>query len=157
MSVKHADAGELAACQRGNTDFADYQGGPADDPGTLELDKSWHVLHYLFTGSAWEGAMPAATLLTGGHEAGPDLGYGPARIISPADTAAFAGFLAKQTVDGLRARIDAARMGSLDIYCAGDDDASEEIEEDLQHYFPLLQHHVAAAAQRGHGLIVWLS
>lgn len=158
MSVKHADAGEIAACQRGNTEFAEYTGGSGDESRTLELDKSWHVLHYLFTGSAWEGALPAAMLLSGGAEAGPDLGYGPARVISAADTAAFARFLAGQSADSLCARIDTAQMQSLEIYCAGDDDdASVEIEEDIQHYFPQLQSHVTAAAQRGCGLIIWLS
>ena len=125
----------------------------------LDLHKSWHMLHYLFTGQAWEGSMPGGALLLGGEEVGEDMGYGPARALSPQDTANFAGFLAGLDVEKLAARLDMEAMARMEIYCAesGDPDAAAELEEDLEHYFPQLQSFVADAASRRQGLLIWMS
>jgi hypothetical protein len=131
---------------------------PAADPErVLDLHKSWHVLHYLFTGEA-EGGIPPADAILGGRELGDDMGYGPPRLQEPAATAAFARFLAPLTVEELQRRIDLPRMSELEIYCCGDDDGSaDEIREDVAHFFPQLQRFVAAAANNGNGLLMWLS
>ncbi len=142
---------------------------PANDaapgPEVVDLHKSWHVLHYLFTGSAWEGPAPANTLLAGGREVGEDLGYGPARVVDAAATAAFARYLDTLSVAKLKARIDMKRMAELEIYCAANDDDDEgdvrasrgEIADDVEHYFPLLQQSVAAAAARKEALAIWMA
>jgi len=123
----------------------------------LDLHKSWHVLHYLFTGEI-EGGSPPANSLLGGRELGEDMGFGPPRLHEPAATAAFAQFLAPLTVAELQRRIDIRRMSALGIYCCDDDEGSaEELNDDLQHYFPLLQNFVADAAKNGNGMLVWLS
>lgn len=123
----------------------------------LNLDKSWHLLHYLFTGRAWDGPMPAAALLVGGREVGEDLGYGPARTLSAQETKAFAQFLARQTMRALAGRIDPGAMQRLGIYCAEDAGARDELEEDVAHYFPQLQTYVGEAATKGCGLLIWMS
>ena len=52
--------------------------------GELDLDKAWHGIHFLLTGSAWEGEEPLCYLLAGGQEVGDeDVGYGPARVLRP--------------------------------------------------------------------------
>jgi hypothetical protein len=132
--------------------------GEADPRRVLDLHKSWHALHYLFTGEADGGAPPANALL-GGRELGADMGYGPPRLHEPAATAAFARFLAPLTVSELQARIDVARMNALGIYGCDDDDAgsAEELSDDVAHYFPRLQTFVAGAAKDGQGLLMWLS
>src|SRR4051812_40770621 len=50
--------------------------GPFAD---LDIDKAWHAIHFLLTGTAWEGEPPLDFLAIGGTEIGEDLGYGPAR------------------------------------------------------------------------------
>lgn len=133
-----------AGVKRGNT------------PG-LDLHKSWHMLHYLFTGTAWEGEAPAATLLLGGQEVGEDMGYGPARVLSTTDTAKFAEYLDGLDLEHLYERLDAAAMRALEIYCAPDDDDDvAELGDDLEHYFPRLRAFVADAAQKGNGLLIWM-
>jgi hypothetical protein len=129
------------------------------DPGRLlDLHKSWHVLHYLFTGQA-DGGTPPADALLGGRALGEDMGYGPPRLHEPAATAAFARFLAPLTVAELQGRIDLRRMSALGIYCCEDDDegSAEELNDDVAHYFPQLQGFVAEAAKNGNGLLMWLS
>jgi hypothetical protein len=132
-------------------------GGGKREASPLQLHKSWHLLHYLFTGQAWDGAMPSASLLKG-KEVGDDLGYGPARTLTPQETKAFAQFLAGQKPGDLVKRIDGNKMQELGIYCAeAGDDGAEELEEDVEHYFPQLQTYVDEAAQKGNGLVIWLS
>lgn len=131
-----------------------------DAPEVLELHKSWQMLHFLFTGTAWDGPAPANTLLKGGREVGDDLGYGPARIVSAREASAFAAFLAPLQADALRRKLDVRKMAALDIYCAddpSDEGAVSELEDDLEHYFPALQHYVQAAAARRDGLALWMS
>src|ERR1700747_2641949 len=68
--------------------------GPAKDGKQLCLHKSWHCLHYLFTGKSWDrGDPPLGDAIMGGTEL-PDrqrvMGYGPARYLSPAEVRAVA-------------------------------------------------------------------
>jgi hypothetical protein len=128
-----------------------------DPKRLLDLHKSWHVLHYLFTGEADAGTPPADALL-GGRELGEDMGYGPPRLHEPEATAAFARFLEPLTADALKRRLDLRRMSSLGIYCCDDDDGgAEELVDDVEHYFPQLRAFVAETAGGGNGMLVWLS
>jgi hypothetical protein len=148
MNLLQVSETELARFARDGVD-EDVLMGDAD--AVLDLHKSWHVLHYVFTGKQADGPMPAATLLRGGREVGDDLGYGPARALSPAETKAFAQFLDGQTAAGLAARVDVNAMEQLGIYSADDESA-----DDVDHYFPQLKAYVGDAAQRGHGLVIWM-
>lgn len=134
-------------------------GGGAGAPRrVLDLHKSWHVLHFLFTGTAAGGHPPAKALL-GGREVGADMGCGPPRLHEHAATVAFARFLAPLTAGELIGRVDLRRMRALGIYCCEDGDAAsaEELHDDIAQFFPQLQSFVAAAARNGDGLLIWLS
>ncbi|NUR82053.1 MAG: DUF1877 family protein [Terrabacter sp.] len=67
--------------------------GPADvssakgrDTIWLDLDKSWHGIHFLLTGTDWSAgdAGAAGGAILGGRPVGEDDGYGPARLLEPA-------------------------------------------------------------------------
>jgi len=122
----------------------------------LDLHKSWRLLHFLFTGDAREGAPPAATLLAGGREVGEDLGYGPPRMLSLDETAAFADFLNGLDPDALSARLDGEAMKSLGVSCACDEDCADELREEFARYFPRLRSFVSAAAERRQGMLIWM-
>jgi hypothetical protein len=51
----------------------------------LSLEKSWHILHYLFTGHIGPAKAPADLLLSG-QPLGEDVGYGPSRLRGPTET-----------------------------------------------------------------------
>lgn len=132
-------------------------GVAADTERALDLHKSWHVLHFLFTGTAWAGAAPANTLLAGGRAVGEDLGYGPARVIGPAETSAFDHYLSSLSLSELKRRIDPGAMARLEIYCADADNGdASELVEDVEHYLPRLKNYVSSAATRGHGMTIWM-
>ena len=148
LVMKQASELELARMAREGVDEEMLMGAR----GALDLDKSWHLLHYLFTGSAWDGPMPAATLLSGGREVGEDLGYGPARVLTAKETQEFAQYLGGQTEAQLARKINVPAMQRLDIYAADQDS-----KEDLEHYFPQLKSYVSDAAAKGQGLVIWMS
>jgi hypothetical protein len=54
---------------------------------SCSLEKAWHGLHYLLTGTAWETDGPAAFIVAGGREIeGSNGGYGAARLFTPDQT-----------------------------------------------------------------------
>ena len=150
---------EMAASLRAAPPKPSPVAPPRKTQDSLNLHKSWHVLHYLFTGRAWDGPMPAATLLLGGKEIGEDMGYGRARAVPAKDTAAFAHYLSGQSADALIGRLDLPAMQRLDIYGAEDaeDGSRDELAEDIAHFFPALQAYVGDAARANAGLVIWMS
>ena len=132
--------------------------GP-DPGGSLDVDKAWHGLHFLLTGTAWEGDPPLNFIL-GGEEIGEeDVGYGPARGITNAELREVAAALEPITGDTLRARFDPAKMTALDIY---PDIWKRPPEEDdtvgyLLEYFELLKPFIVKGAADGFALITYLN
>lgn len=122
----------------------------------MDVDKAWHGLHYLLTGTADEGDPPACYLVHGGEEVrGVEVGYGAARVIRPAQVRDFARFLTPITRDGLLEDYDAGEMRELDIYPDIWDD-EEGAREYLWEHFQLMRVFVATAAERGEGLVIYL-
>jgi hypothetical protein len=134
--------------------------GPLEDP--LSLEKSWHILHYLFTGHLDSSIAPGDALLTG-QDLGEDMGYGPPRLHDEAATRAFAGFLSGLDLARLDARVNYREMLSLGIYSmpGGGRESDGEYESALRGevalYFPLLREYVARMSDKNHGILIWLS
>jgi len=123
--------------------------GPA-----LDLDKSWHVLHYLFTSRANATGDAESTLL-GGEPIGDDLGYGPARLSLPNETAAFDRLLASLDVAALSQRSTPEEMRLARIYAPPPD--GDELQTLIEHSFPQLKTYVREQAKRDFGLLIWLT
>ena len=126
----------------------------------IDLDKAWHGIHYLLTGTADGGKFPHNFLLLGGREVGDvDVGYEPARAMTSQETAAAAAMLAGQTDDALRARFDAPDMMRKQIYPEiwdrdpEEDDALGYLMENVDALRRLLD----AAARDGLGIVLWTS
>ncbi len=88
----------------------------------LSIDKAWHGVHFLLTGTADEpddtvGEVGAVVL--GGEELGEDEGYGPARVFPAAVVARLADALDQLDLDAVGARYDGARMTELAVYPGG--------------------------------------
>src|SRR6187402_1279312 len=90
-----------------------------NDPaaGFVDLDKAWHCLHYLLTGSAWDGEEPLNFLVKGGTPLGEeDVGHGPARVFRPLEVAAIADALAPLEAASLVPRLVGQKLDQLGIY-----------------------------------------
>jgi hypothetical protein len=131
--------------------------GSVSNGNELDVDKAWHGLHFLLTGSAWAGSAPLNFIVAGGQEVGDDLGYGPARGLTSADVLMIDAALEPLTRDDLRQRFDAHRMTELQIYPDGwRHDPDGELDYLLEYYADL-RAFVRRTAERGQALLVYLS
>lgn len=127
---------------------------------SADLDKAWHGIHYLLTRSVWEGEPPLNLLVAGGREVGHvDVGYGPARVLSPAEVRAAAEALAALSDDDLRARFNPAEMMSMKIYPEIWDRSPEEDDTlgYLMECVATLRDFLAQVVERGHGAVVYVT
>lgn len=134
----------------------------APEQGFVDLDKAWHCLHYLLSGSAQAGQGPLAFLLAGGAAVGDeDLGgAGPARVFAASEVASIADALAEVTEPALLARFDPKKLEALSIYPGRWSALNLRSDYELGYYFgPFreLQRLTARARDQGLGMIVWIS
>ena len=124
--------------------------GPAGD-----FEKSWQGLHYLLTGTPWEGEPPLNFLMGGGRELELVDGENPLLTHSSADTRRIADVLIRLSDEEVRARANPAELNRLEIYPEGwnDPDRVEYLLED----FGRLRETVSTVANRGLGLLVSIS
>jgi hypothetical protein len=88
------------------------------------LDKAWHGIHFLLTGSRWEGEEPLCYLVKGGELVGQE--GDDARVLRPDQIADWANALSTISADDLRKRYDPAAMKKADIYAMIWDRVDEE-------------------------------
>jgi len=139
-----------------------YPGYEGNNPAVskddqVDLDKGWHALHFLFTGTAWEGEFPAAFLVFGGTQVGEvDVGYGPARHFDAAATAQIDDYLQSLDETELQGRLDPEEMTDLEIYPEiWDDENIEEEWEYVRQHFRQLKEFVHETTATGKALLVY--
>ena len=120
----------------------------------LDLHKSWHCLHFMFTGKV-EGSDGTALgdAVLGGREIGgeeADTGYGPPRGLTPAQVRAVAGALAEFPIDHKAREFDAAAADRAGIYFA------HHGAEELKEYFTQLRNFYEDAASKGNAVLLWI-
>ena len=131
----------------------------------IDIEKAWHCLHFLLTGTAWEGTPPLDFIVRGGAEIGDiDVGYGPARGFTSAEVTAIAAALEPIAVAELAAGFDTARMEALQIYPGGRPGGWAGLDPtvvDSFGYFAEAFDAVKALVQRGRdegrAMLCWLS
>ena len=127
----------------------------------LDLDKAWHGLHYVLTGTAEQGKEPWCYLLTGGEQVGDetdhDVGYGPARILMPPQVAAFQQAVASISSAEVSIRFNPAEMTRLDIYPSVWDRQDEQLEEWMQESLTELQSFLERAVDQQQAVIISLA
>jgi hypothetical protein len=120
----------------------------------LDLHKSWHCLHYLFTGKV-EGSDGSALgdSIVGGTEIGgeaADTGYGPPRSLSPTQVRNVAAALEQFPIDQKLQLYDAGQADRAGIYCAQHD------ADELRDYFSQLREFYSDAAGKGNAVLLWI-
>ncbi|MEM1025792.1 MAG: YfbM family protein [Myxococcota bacterium] len=84
---------------------------------SFDVDKAWHGLHFLLTGTDFEGPWPACFICKGGYELEDgDNGYGPPRLLSASQVQEVSGHLDRTSDESLRTAFDPEAMSKLDIY-----------------------------------------
>jgi Domain of unknown function (DUF1877) len=135
------------------------QAGPLEE--ALDLEKSWHMLHYLFTGHIHPWNAPGDALLTG-EGLGEDVGYGPPRLHNEKETLDFARFLATVDLARIQEHVNYREMSRIGVYAMPMGPGSEseyevELRAEVASYFPRLRDYVTKMADKQNGLLLWIS
>ena len=120
------------------------------------MDKAWHAIHFLLTGTAWGGDPPLNFIAAGGTEIGDDLGYGPARGLTSAEVRTLASALKALPRDSLLQRFDPAALTAAEIYPDIWDRAPEEDDTRgyVAEYYEQLRSFILDAAAAGEALLI---
>lgn len=82
-----------------------------------DLDKAWHGIHYLLTGTAWEGTPPLDFLVEGGDQVGQiDPEHGPVRAFRHEQVRAIYDAVSVMGPYELRKRFNPRDMAAKEIY-----------------------------------------
>ncbi len=128
--------------------------------GFVDLDKAWHCLHYLLTGSAQGGDPPLNFILNGGTPVGAeDVGHGPARVFLPREVAVVSDALSHVSAASLMPRFDLKKLEKLAVYPGGWSELNLRSDYELGYYFgPLeeLKRVLGRAKVEQLGMMVWI-
>lgn len=130
--------------------------GPFAD---LDVDKAWHAIHFLLTGSPWEGEPPLDFIVRGGTEVGEDQGYGPARGLLSMEVRNVAAALQLLPTNALMRRFDPRALAAAEIYpriwgrSLEQDDTRSYVAENYE----ALRGFVIDAATAGEALLISLA
>ena len=129
--------------------------GDSEPENHLDLDKSWHAIHFTLNGKAWEGEGPLSHVILGGTEIGEDVGYGPARYLTPEQVQEAASALKGVSPEEFGARFNHSALTAAEIYPEmwQDGDGLEYVKG---HYSELRDFYLAAAG-RGDSVLIYLN
>ena len=132
---------------------------PGDD--LLDLEKSWHGLHFLFTGSAQETQLPKGFLISGGLDLETEDDDSVPRLLDVDQVREIDAFLQSLSRDELTRRYDARRMTELEIYpdviWMRETDGDFSALDHLLDAFDELRAFIAATRERGEAVVVGVS
>jgi hypothetical protein len=120
-----------------------------DDEAIVDLDKAWHGVHFLLTGTAWDPSPPLGLAIQGGRPIGPELHYGPARFLDAGQVEVVATALAAVDLEQIRERFDPTQFESQEIYPTGIWSEEDILDEYLLPNLRLLTDFYSAAAAKG--------
>jgi hypothetical protein len=127
-------------------------------PYYVDVDKAWHGIHFMLTGKPEGGAEPLSLAVLGGEEVGDDMGYGPARFLTPEQVRRVAAALEKLSIDEFASRYAPKEMEAAKVYpeVIWLRDEQEALNYVLEKYQQMIAFYQDAAA-RGDGAILWLT
>lgn len=136
---------------------AEQDPDPPEPPDTCWLDKTYQCLHFLLTGTDWEGDPPLSFLLAWGKE-NPSAEF---RTFTSREVKKIANALERISDEELRTRYDPPRMAKLGLYgfyklkdLRKHRDSADAFIEELLAYFNELKSFVARSARDRLGMII---
>ncbi|MBV5328840.1 MAG: YfbM family protein [Chlorobium sp.] len=128
---------------------------PPEEGTLLDLDKNWHLMHYLLSRTPWEGPMPQASLMGGSEIGNVDVGYGPARLLNPRQVGEFLDYLDLLSENEFGTDVTAAELEDNEIYGAYPEWSSEDPKV-LWEYVKELKTFFSKAKATGEFVVLYL-
>lgn len=152
--VSESQINELLEAPENVIEFLEFTDEDSDH--STDLDKAWHGIHFLLTGSVWEGEEPLNFLLGGELIGTEDVGYGPARALHSKQVENVDAQLSVISTDDFRRRFDPVRMTQESIYPEiwNRDPAEDDTLGYLVDYFETLKTFVHKARENKQALLI---
>ena len=131
--------------------------GDAEPENHIDLDKAWHAIHFTLNGKAWEGEEPLFLAILGGEEIGEDIGYGPARFLTPVQVKAVSAALSVVTPETFGGQFSHAALATAEIYPDVWEAEGADSLEYVQPFYNDLRTFYQAAAERGDAVLIYLN
>ena len=131
--------------------------GDSEPANHLDLDKSWHAIHFTLNGKAWEGDGALGRAIIGGQEIGEDIGYGPARYLTARDVVEVSEALQSVSTDEFKARFSPKELTAAEIYPEIWGEESEELLTYVLSFYEDLRTFYLGAADRGDAVLIYLN
>jgi hypothetical protein len=130
------------------------------DSATAErvvLNKAWHAIHYVLTGSRLGGDEPLNFLIDEGTPVGQvDVGYGPARALSSEQVKRIATALALIEPEEIALRVDLDKLDEEAIYPGNWQRNGYGVEYVVANYREM-RDLISRVAEEGRGLILYIN
>lgn len=124
----------------------------------IDLDKSWHTIHFVLTGRTWDGDFPLGFLVSAGTLVGKeDVGYGPARGFSSRAVSAINDALLEITDEEFVKRFSVAALKEAEVYPSFGHASDEEERPYFLENFQSLRLFVSRAAEQKKALLVYIN
>lgn len=154
--VKDSELARVCANPESIGEFL-YADANHDESRTLDIDKSWHAIHFLLNDSPWDGEYPLVCVVLGGESIGDqDVGYGPARFLTSPQVKDVANAIGQIDAWELLDKFDSEQLNDAEIYPHGWRDAPKERDYIRQYYLSLAEF-FRAAADADDAMILYLN
>lgn len=137
-----------------------YGNEPKDAAQRLDIDKTWHAIHFALTGQLYEcgAGNPFSKVVLGGAPVNDeDVGYGPATFFTPQEIQAAHTAIGNVTESDFRARFDVKAMQRNDIYPVTEDEDADMFFDYVWYYFQRLQRFYQRAAETGQYILFYIN
>ena len=113
------------------------------DENYLNIDKAWHGIHFLLTGTMYEGEPPLVNVVMGGSPLddphNPQFDYGSVRFLMPEEVQEVAEALSQISEADLQARFHPSELSAANIYPNIWERGTEEFEYLMFYYLHLVK------------------
>ena len=99
-----------------------------------DIDKMWHPIHFVLTGSPFEGNFPLNFIAYGGIEVGKDNGYGALRVLYSNEVKELKNELDKISIENFKEKLNIADLNKNDIYPKNDRWDNEILNNVIEEY-----------------------
>jgi hypothetical protein len=137
--------------------FGDDESDDPDGETVVDLDKAWHGIHFLLTGTVEDASSVLGRAIMGGRPVGPDNGYGPARLLEANEVRVIAAALAAVDLKQLSVGYDALEFERQGIYPNGIWEEDDVLDDYLLPNLRRLTKFYSAAAMTGSAVVLALT